>query len=245
MAEQILPVDSVWQAVQDPRLIVAAIGIAGGVLGAAATAMFKARYDLRQERRLRQQRQRDLLIAIHAEILAGVGASDWQVDQTEYEYALINASPFATADDNDFVFKSALAELALLPAGVVHPVVEYYRIAAQSNDLTRDLRTAEFAAQTPDERMKFIRGLMTVMDKQRGAGRRAIEDIEAHLPGMNLRQKAVQFVERHQAAVMRIEQRERDRRTRAGQAIGSDDGNDRAAHDLSPDVRNISSGDAE
>ncbi|MBS9478883.1 hypothetical protein [Ancylobacter radicis] len=245
METEAVPVGSLWQAVQDPRLIVAAIGIASGVLGAAATAMFKARYDLRQERRLRRQRQRDLLVAVHAEILAGVGASEWQVGQAEYDYALANSSPFATADDNDFVFRSALGELALLPAPVIHAVVEYYRLAAQSNDLTRELRTPEFAAQEPGERTKFIKGLMTVVDMQRAAGERAITDIAAYLPDMQLERQSVHFLERRRAAMTRARAREASRRPVGGGAGSSDDGNDRAAHDVSPDDPNISSKGAE
>ena len=181
-------VNTLWDAVQDARLIVASIGICGVVLGAAATTMFKARYDLRQERRLREQRQRDLAMALHAEILAGVGASGWQLTQEEYDYALANPSPFATPDDNDFVFQNAVKDLSVLPERIIHSVVRYYRLAAQSNALTRELRSPSFASQDHREREKFMKGMMLIIDLQRAAGEQALIDIQSYVERAKARQ---------------------------------------------------------
>jgi len=240
-------VDALVEAVSDVKLLVAVVGVAGTVLGAAAASMFKARFDLSQERRLRHQRQIDLLVAIHAEILAGVGASGWQVTQSEYEYAVTNRTPFATPDDNDFVFRSALDELTLLPAPVIHSIVEYYRLAAQSNDLTRDLRTPEFARQTQEEREKFVVGLMTVIHLQRVAGELAVSDIERHLQNSNLQARRESFLKRRDTAVKRFQQRGRTSvlPAEAAPSPASHDGNDRAAHDVSPREPNISNRPAE
>ncbi|MBL8107839.1 MAG: hypothetical protein JNJ72_19890, partial [Anaerolineales bacterium] len=79
---------------------------------------------LRDEVNLREQRVLDLVVALHAEILAGVLANRRQLTPEEAEYALRQAEPFTTPDKTDFVFESLKGDISILPAEVIHAVVQ-------------------------------------------------------------------------------------------------------------------------
>ncbi|MBI3672915.1 MAG: hypothetical protein HY245_05765 [Rhizobiales bacterium] len=104
----------------------------------------------------RDQRVLDLVVALHSEILAGIVANRRQLTADEADYAMHQETPFATADETDFVFDSVKGDLSILPAEVIHAVVQYYRAARQSNLLTRDLRDPYFLSQTPAEKRRII-----------------------------------------------------------------------------------------
>jgi hypothetical protein len=129
------------------------------------------------EHRRRLQRGTDLLCALHAEILAGVGASDEQLTPDERRYALSDATPFATPDDTDFVFAEVRGDISVLPQPVIHSVVAYYRKALQSNAMTRDLRDPCFLAQPEGHKRKFVRQLLEIADEQTYAGRAALVEL--------------------------------------------------------------------
>ena len=57
------------------------------------------------EERLRDQRVLDIVVALHSEILAGIVANRRQLSKEDAEYAMAQETPFATADDTDFVFE--------------------------------------------------------------------------------------------------------------------------------------------
>ena len=165
----------------------ALIGLLGGLIGIAVSNIFVALLD---ERR-RRQRRHDIVCALHAEIPAGIAASQKQLSTEERAYALDNPTPFNTADQTDFVFESVKNDISLLPVEVVHSVVQYYRFAMQTNLITLDLRTADFKAQAPEEKRKFVASLLDVSDQQVKGGEQALDDIEAYATafGLNLAQK--------------------------------------------------------
>ncbi|MCS0494119.1 hypothetical protein NVS89_03345 [Ancylobacter sp. MQZ15Z-1] len=206
-------------------LLVALVGALGAVLGAAATVALQSRSVVQQDSRHRAQRQRDLLIAMHAEILAGVGASRHQLTPEERAYALANDNPFATPDDNDFVFAGTQGDLSILPEPVIHSVVQYYRRAAQSNAMTRDLRDVQFREQSVEERRKFVALLLGVVGQQRRIGHKALDEIESYGDGLglDLAAKRIAFEAADAAPAMNA----------------SDDGNDRADHDASSNRQEI------
>ena len=128
----------------------------------------------------RHQRVLDIVVALHSEILAGIVANRRQLTAEEASYALEQETPFATADDTDFVFESVRSDLSILPAEVIHSVVQYYRAARQSNLLTRDLRDPYFLAQTPEEKRRIIALLLQIVELQKVLGEAAIADLAAY-----------------------------------------------------------------
>ena len=134
----------------------------------------------RNEEAQRDQRVLDLVVALHSEILAGILANRRQLTPEDAQYALKQTNPFATADETDFVFDAVNSDLSILPAEVIHSVVQYYRAAKQSNLLTRDLRDPQFLAQSGEEKRRIIEHLLQVVEFQRILGEAAIADLAAY-----------------------------------------------------------------
>ena len=125
----------------------------------------------------RDQRVLDLVVALHSEILAGIVANRRQLTPEDADYAMQQDTPFATADDTDFVFASVKSDISILPAEVIHSVVQYYRAAQQSNLLTRDLRDPYFLKQSPAEKRRIIGLLLQIVELQKILGEAAIKDL--------------------------------------------------------------------
>ena len=145
------------------------------------------------EERLRDQRVLDIVVALHSEILAGIVANRRQLTKEDAEYAMAQKTPFATADDTDFVFDSVKADLSILPAEVIHSVVQYYRTAKQSNLLTADLRDPYFLKQTPSEKRRIIGHLLQIVETQKILGEAALADLSAFASnqGLDLRENEI------------------------------------------------------
>lgn len=152
------------------------------VLLAIATFVGTRWWELRAARMRRLARQRDILTGLHAEIMAGGRASEFQTTPEERAYALENATPFQVADRTDFVFESVRKDISILPQSAVHEVVRYYRLAEQSNLMTEALQSSGFAEQSPDEKRKFIAQLLFLSDKQKRAAADTLQAIENALP---------------------------------------------------------------
>lgn len=134
----------------------------------------------RAEESQREQRVLDIVVALHSEILAGIISNRRQLTAEEASYALKQKSPFATPDDTDFVFESVRADLSILPAEVIHSVVQYYRAAKQSNLLTKDLRDPQFLVQSNKEKRRIIELLLQIIELQKTLGEAAIADLAAY-----------------------------------------------------------------
>lgn len=174
--------------------LLAIIGAVGTILAAfvgVLTWFLASRADRRRERNERDlarrhdlaerdQRVLDIVVALHSEILAGIVANRRQLTAEEAHYALLQETPFATADETDFVFDSVRNDLSILPAEVIHSVVQYYRAARQSNLLTRDLRDPYFLTQTPEEKRRIISMLLQIVELQKILGEAAVADLAAY-----------------------------------------------------------------
>lgn len=152
------------------------------------------------EEQQRNQRVLDIVVALHSEILAGIVANRRQLTAEEAEYAMRQETPFATADETDFVFESVRNDLSILPAEVIHSVVQYYRTARQTNLLTRDLRDPYFLTQTPAEKRRIIALLLGIVELQKILGEAAVMDLAlyARERGLNLdvnEKRAEQLIE--------------------------------------------------
>ncbi|MBT9289275.1 hypothetical protein [Prosthecodimorpha staleyi] len=149
-----------------------------GMLGALLVLILSKVLDRVLEMRRRHDRTLDLLTALHAEIVAGTAAASLQTDDEEARYAEENETPFAPADETDFVFESIKSDLSLLPVEVAHEVVLYYKLAMRSNIYTNDTRHPLFQQQTPDEKRKYMRNLGALLREQQAAGLAALTAIE-------------------------------------------------------------------
>ena len=133
------------------------------------------------ERRRLHVRQGELLVAIHAEIVAGLRRVEEQTTSEEETYAGDDADPFGVPDDTDFVFASIKDNPAVLPRSVIHTVVRYYKLAEQSNAMTRALVDTAFRAQPSAAKQKYVRQLIDLMREQEGAAARALDEIETEV----------------------------------------------------------------
>lgn len=129
-----------------------------------------------RENHERRQKRNDILIGLHAEIIAG-GYAALRLSENS-EQSLQNTKPFATADRTDFVFDSIKDDISILPAIVIHDVVRYYRLAERSNLLTDDLRHELFLQKCEAERLEFLRGLIGTVRDQSEAARDALNTIK-------------------------------------------------------------------
>lgn len=184
-----------------PDAIINALGTIAAAFVGVVTWYLASRHDRRREvsereaqrhaeDRLRDQRVLDIVVALHSEILAGIVANRRQLTKEDAEYAMAQETPFATADDTDFVFDSVKDDLSILPAEVIHSVVQYYRTAKQSNLLTADLRDPYFLRQTPSEKRRIIGHLLQIVETQKILGEAALIDLSAFAgkQGLDLRE---------------------------------------------------------
>ena len=154
-----------------------------------------------RETEARDQRVLDIVVALHSEILAGLLANRRQLTPEEARYALAQDNPFATPDDTDFVFDSVKNDITILPAPVIHAVVQYYRAARQTNLITRDLRDPQFLAQSQPEKRKVIRTLLELLELQKMLGEAAVSDLAGFAAAFGLdlalsERRATDIVER-------------------------------------------------
>lgn len=179
--------------------LVSAIGTVAAAFVGVLTWYLASSSDRRREREerdnharaedaRREQRVLDIVVALHSEILAGVVANRRQLTVEDVAYALKQTKPFATADETDFVFESLRGDISILPAEVIHSVVQYYRVAMQSNLVTKDLRDPYFLEQPVKERRRIIGFLLQLVELQKILGEEALADLAefAQKSGINL-----------------------------------------------------------
>lgn len=150
-------------------------GLLGAILGVLLSGLVAGL----QEKRRRYDRQTELLVALHAEIVASITKVKEQNTEGEQIYASGNPSPFAVADDTDFVFESMKSDPAVLPKDVIYPIIRYYKLAGQSNGQVRGLSMDAFRFdQGPAEKSKYVAQLMELMQEQEKSGITALEALE-------------------------------------------------------------------
>ena len=124
----------------------------------------------------RRQKRRDILIGLHAEIVAGSRATREQVK--DRDAAIAEMKSFGTPDRTDFVFESIKNDISILPESVIYEVVRYYRLAEQSNLMTEDLRHDHFLAQPETDQRQFLGSLFDVQESQSRAADVVLDAIE-------------------------------------------------------------------
>ena len=139
----------------------------------AIVAFFAGRVQSSAERR---ERQNDILVGIHAEIVAGGHLSALVAERrgSAFDYE----QPFATSDRTDFVFESIKGDISILPEQVIHSVVRYYRLAEQTNRMTDDLRDETFAALPTPAKRWFVTKLLIAAGAQSAAADFALDAIQ-------------------------------------------------------------------
>jgi hypothetical protein len=194
---------------------ISALGTVTAAFVGVLTWYLASRADRRRERddreserqaseRQREQRVLDIVVALHSEILAGVVANRRQLTPEDVEYALKQTNPFTTADETDFVFESLKGDISILPAEVIHSVVQYYRVALQSNLVTKDLRDPYFLAQPVIERQRIVAFLLQIVELQKMLGEEALKDLASFAlkSGVNLdanERRAMDLIDRASA----------------------------------------------
>jgi hypothetical protein len=176
------------------------------VMSGVWTYIQNKRREVRDMERRRIERVDDIVTALHAEIIAGRDTASLQTETVEALYAEANAIPFGPADDTDFVFASIRSDLSILPVEVIHEIVEYYKLAAQSNLYTSDLKDPLFLKQTPDEKQKYVRNLIDLLREQESAAHTAYDALERY--GIS---RGLPLVEKRVAAEHRRSERRHQR----------------------------------
>ncbi len=151
-------------------LLIAAIVVAGVVIGPFLAKLAELRY----ERRRRERREMDMAIALRAEISAGRERVIDQAREPEANYLLANEYPFGPSDRTDFVFESLKGEIVVLPQAVIESVVRYYKLAEQSNRLIDYLLKDQYLQQGPDERRKYAQNIIAALKDQDNAAMDAL-----------------------------------------------------------------------
>jgi hypothetical protein len=166
-------------------MLLAAIVVAGVVVGPFLAKLAELRYEARR----RRQRQADMAVALRAEIGAGRERIADQSRESELKYLLANDFPFGPSDRTDFVFGGLKSELLLLPQPVIEGVVRYYKLAEQSNLLIDYLLKEQYGTQGPDERRKYRENIVAALRDQDAAAIAAIRALDYYLDGVRERRR--------------------------------------------------------
>lgn len=132
------------------------------------------------EAQRRRNKKLDYISALHAEIVAGLQTAAQQTSEDEADYSKRDTTPFAVADETDFVFESIKNDMSLLPIEVVHEIVVYYKLSQRSILLTKALNEDGFKQQDAPSKRKFIEGILSVLAEQEIAAEHAIVALEAY-----------------------------------------------------------------
>lgn len=162
-----------------------------GALVAAFVAVGGWVYNGQQNRRiaarLRSERVDDLQRAILAEIRAHVVALENQQLTQDESIALIERVaaggyiPTIPGEANDRIFRAVIAEVHVLPARVIDPVVIYYRLLAVMSALAQDVQ--EVARLDPDRAAEMMADYLALSEEALEAGRYAMVLLSARLDG--------------------------------------------------------------
>ncbi|WP_181707200.1 hypothetical protein [Chthonobacter rhizosphaerae] len=167
----------------------ALVGLIGAILGILLSNLISRLI----EQRRRYEKMLDIVTALHAEIIAGRDTAALQTADAEVHYVTENETPFGPADDTDFVFASIKEDLTILPIEVIHEIVDYYKLSAQSIIYTENLNHPMFQAQSPEEKRKYLSNLIALLQQLEAAAvvaYTALEDFGA-ANGLKLAQKRI------------------------------------------------------
>lgn len=162
-----------------------------GALVAAMVAVGGWIYNGRQNRRmavqLRAERVGDLQRAILAEIRAHVVALEHQQLSFEENVALVERVrrggyvPSIPAEANDRIFRAIIAEIHVLPARIIDPVVIYYRLLAVMAGMAADVQL--LARKDPERAAEMLADYLALSEESLESGRYAMVLLTAQLNG--------------------------------------------------------------
>jgi hypothetical protein len=165
--------------------------IGPAVVAAFVAALFAVGREIFFDRRRRRLRARDLQIALAAEIRAHVAALER--DDLETYGAAMTArildggegegrfTPFIPSERNDTVFAASLAEVQLLPEGVIDSVVVYYQQLAAISALIEDMRSERYDRLEARRRADIYESYVSLKREALRLGRVALDDLAASL----------------------------------------------------------------
>jgi|OM-RGC.v1.018490477 hypothetical protein len=161
------------------------------VVAAVVAALFSVLREVLLDRRSRSRRERDLQIALAAEIRAHVAALE-RDDLEAYGEAMTARileagdgpgafTPFIPSERNDTVFAAVLPEVQVLPEGVIDGVVVYYQQLAAISALIEDMRGARYAELPAARRADVYASYVSMKREALRLGRLALDDLAASL----------------------------------------------------------------
>lgn len=172
-----------WITSVDARIWQAAI--AGGFVSIGW--IVNGRANRRRDRRLRQERLRDVHRALYAEIgtnlsnLRSASALSDDVAQMEQRMeAEPDFVPFLPQERTDRVFSEIVGEIHILPRVTIDPVVAYYAQVGAISALVEDMRADGYAALSPGRRLAIYRDLMEMKRQALTFGGAALRLIEVY-----------------------------------------------------------------
>ncbi|WP_375456707.1 hypothetical protein [uncultured Methylobacterium sp.] len=167
-----------------------------GVVGAALASIYLWRHrvavekdlERREERRRREERVRDLLVAIRAEIAIETATLAQQFDplvaaQVQAAFAVLvrddrlRAKTAATL----FIFEDIKSELGILPIGCVDEIVGFYKYNARLDGLLIAFASGDYAGIDPERQVKAVVALMQLGRNTLRSGLAAKRAINAFL----------------------------------------------------------------
>ena len=177
-----------WQTLLVNDRVIAALVTAlvgGGVV--AAGWFWTHALSRRRDKLLRGERINDIQRALLAEIRAHVVALENQQLSPDEQQDLTRRVrqggyiPALPTEANDRIFRAITAEVHLLPARVIDPVVIYYRLLAIMSSLAGDLRL--MAVQDPARAADMFEDYLSLTDETLYSGRYAMVILSARLDG--------------------------------------------------------------
>ncbi|MFD1481350.1 hypothetical protein [Paracoccus nototheniae] len=141
----------------------------------------------RRDAALRRAREADLQRALLAEIRAHVFALEQQVPSAADAAALIarietgDFVPTLPQHANDRIFAAVVADIHILPAPVIDPIVLYYRLLSIMEALATDLR--RMARRDGARAAQMMGDYLSLMEETRDSGIQAIRVLTECLRG--------------------------------------------------------------
>ena len=173
------PLDDWLNPTVQAALVAATVAVGGWV--------YNGRQNRRLATQLRTERVDDIQRAVLAEIRAHVVALENQRLSPEARQDLTRRLrqggyvPALPTEANDRIFRAITAEVHLLPARVIDPVVIYYRLLAIMSSLAVDLR--QMAPQDPARAADMFDDYLSLTDETLYSGRYAMVILSARLDG--------------------------------------------------------------
>jgi hypothetical protein len=176
--------------------VVAALIQVAGVMGAALASIYLWRhrvavekdFERREERMRREERVRDLLVAIRAEITIELRILAKQFDPAKRQ--AVRTAFIATLRDDRlrgkpaatlFIFEDIKSELGLLPIGCIDEIVEFYKNNSRLDSLLTAFASGDYSGIDAARQEKAIEALMELGEDTLRSGLAAKREVNVFL----------------------------------------------------------------